>query len=56
MNTLVSALLMSIILCYEGELVEAVVPYMGESITDGTIATFLRSKFLRFVESVFVNI
>ncbi|WOH09166.1 hypothetical protein DCAR_0728621 [Daucus carota subsp. sativus] len=25
-----------------GELVEAVVPYMGESITDGTIATFLR--------------
>ncbi|XP_017219468.1 dihydrolipoyllysine-residue succinyltransferase component of 2-oxoglutarate dehydrogenase complex 1, mitochondrial [Daucus carota subsp. sativus] len=25
-----------------GELVEAVVPYMGESITDGTLATFLK--------------
>ncbi|KAG8373970.1 hypothetical protein BUALT_Bualt11G0081500 [Buddleja alternifolia] len=26
----------------EGDIVEAVVPYMGESITDGTLATFLK--------------
>lgn len=26
-----------------GDLVDAVVPYMGESITDGTLATFLKS-------------
>ncbi|KVI09379.1 2-oxoacid dehydrogenase acyltransferase, catalytic domain-containing protein [Cynara cardunculus var. scolymus] len=27
---------------YEGDLVDAVVPFMGESITDGTLATFLK--------------
>ncbi|TXG67535.1 hypothetical protein EZV62_008810 [Acer yangbiense] len=29
--------------CDEGDLVEAVVPFMGESITDGTLATFLKN-------------
>lgn len=27
----------------EGDLVDAVVPFMGESISDGTLATFLKS-------------
>lgn len=26
----------------EGDLVDAVVPFMGESISDGTLATFLK--------------
>lgn len=25
---------------------DAVVPFMGESITDGTLATFLKSKYM----------
>lgn len=29
----------------EGDLVDAVVPFMGESITDGTLAKFLKSMF-----------
>ena len=29
-----------------GDLVDAVVPFMGESVTDGTLATFLKSKLL----------
>lgn len=29
-----------------GDLVEAVVPFMGESITDGTLATFLKSTLM----------
>ena len=29
----------------EGDVVEAVVPHMGESITDGTLANFLKSMF-----------
>lgn len=28
-----------------GDLIEAVVPFMGESITDGTLANFLKSMF-----------
>lgn len=32
--------------CDEGDLVDAVVPFMGESISDGTLATFLKSMFL----------
>lgn len=27
---------------YQGDLVDAVVPFMGESITDGTLAKFLK--------------
>lgn len=30
----------------EGDLFDAVVPFMGESITDGTLATFLKSMWL----------
>ncbi|KAL6140144.1 hypothetical protein ACLB2K_058445 [Fragaria x ananassa] len=30
----------------DGDLVEAVVPFMGESITDGTLATFLKSTLM----------
>lgn len=29
-----------------GDVIEAVVPFMGESITDGTLATFLKSMLL----------
>lgn len=32
-----------LILFLEGDLVDAVVPFMGESISDGTLATFLKS-------------
>lgn len=32
-----------------GDLVEAVVPFMGESITDGTLATFLKSMLLELL-------
>lgn len=37
----------------EGDLVEAVVPFMGESITDGTLAKFLKSMFSMFVSQFF---
>ena len=30
------------VFCDEGDLVEAVVPFMGESISDGTLAKFLK--------------
>ena len=30
-------------MCDAGDLVDAVVPYMGESISDGTLAKFLKS-------------
>ena len=37
-------LYLAIILCSDaGDLVDAVVPFMGESITDGTLAKFLKS-------------
>ena len=36
----------------EGDLVDAVVPFMGESITDGTLATFLKSMFSTIVISI----
>lgn len=39
-----------ILFCYEGELVDAVVPFMGESITDGTLAAFLKSKLSYIAE------
>lgn len=32
-------------ICDEGDLVDAVVPFMGESISDGTLAKFLKSMF-----------
>jgi len=32
----------------EGEFVDAVVPFMGESVSDGTLANFLKSKFFGF--------
>lgn len=32
----------------EGDLVVAVVPFMGESISDGTLATFLKSMLPPF--------
>lgn len=32
----------------QGDLVDAVVPFMGESITDGTLATFLKSMSFQF--------
>lgn len=32
--------------CNEGDTVDAVVPYMGESISDGTLATLLKSMSL----------
>ena len=35
-------------LCVQGDLVDAVVPFMGESITDGTLASFLKSMFSSF--------
>lgn len=31
---------------FQGDLVDAVVPFMGESISDGTLAAFLKSMFL----------
>lgn len=37
----------------EGDLVDAVVPFMGESITDGTLAKFLKSMFSMFVYQFF---
>lgn len=30
----------------EGDQVDAVVPFMGESITDGTLAAFLKSMYI----------
>lgn len=36
-------------MCYEGDLVDAVVPFMGESITDGTLAKFLKSMFSQYL-------
>lgn len=30
-----------------GDVVDAVVPFMGESITDGTLATFLKSMYAK---------
>lgn len=38
----------------EGDVVEAVVPHMGESITDGTLANFLKSM-LFFAYILFVS-
>ncbi|KAK6932754.1 2-oxoacid dehydrogenase acyltransferase, catalytic domain [Dillenia turbinata] len=35
-----------------GDLVDAVVPFMGESISDGTLATFLKSMFSYIIASV----
>jgi hypothetical protein len=34
---------------YQGGLVDAVVPFMGESITDGTLATFLKRMSFNYV-------
>ncbi|RRT53790.1 hypothetical protein BHE74_00006157 [Ensete ventricosum] len=38
-----------------GDLVDAVVPFMGESITDGTLATFLKSMYFALC-STHINI
>jgi type III secretory pathway component EscS len=38
-----SCLVLTVPSCIVGDLVEAVVPFMGESITDGTLANFLKS-------------
>lgn len=34
---------------YEGELVDAVVPFMGESVTDGTLANFLKRMLFNWL-------
>lgn len=37
----------------KGDLVDAVVPYMGESISDGTLAKLLKSMFFVIVSTIF---
>lgn len=39
-----AAILMAIFSWIVGDQVDAVVPFMGESISDGTLAKFLKSK------------
>ncbi|THU50144.1 hypothetical protein C4D60_Mb06t16990 [Musa balbisiana] len=46
---------LSVLQAYEGrkapgDLVDAIVPFMGESITDGTLATFMKSSLVTGVE------
>lgn len=37
--------MVKLILIMKGGSVDALVPFMGESISDGTLATFLKSKY-----------
>lgn len=46
LNILGTAVIKVWLLYHAGDLVEAVVPFMGESITDGTLAQFLKSMLL----------